>query len=187
MTENTVYDVLCEIYAVFQRTAPVRNARIVSKLAEKCEDIPDYVAEYIEDSVTQQKALPVNMVQAFRDAWNSYCLANPEAAGDGPTCPVCSGDGGWEAWEPMGEGKTHHFFALCPKCRPRKDGRKYPHPYDLQRRGCLVMPHGYPGGRLAFEKAHGLEPMGTTDVGRSMIDLRARMASRRIQPGYAEA
>lgn len=187
MTEQTVCDVLGEIYAVFQRTAPARSSRIVSKLAEKCEDIPDYAAEYIEDCVTSQKTMPVNIVQAFRDAWTSYCLANPEAVSSRSTCAVCSGDGGWEAWEPMENGSFHHFFALCPKCRPRKDGRKYPHPYELQRRGVLVMPHGYPGGRLAFEKAHELEPMGTTDVGRTMMELRCRMATKRIQPGYAEA
>lgn len=187
MTESTVYDVLCEIYAVFQRTAPARSARIVSKLAEKCEDIPDYVAEYIEDSVTQQKTLPVNIVQAFRDAWNAYCLANPEAGGERSSCPVCGGAGGWEAWEPMEGGAwMHHFFALCPKCRPRKDGRKYPHPYELQKRGVLVMPSDYYGGRLAFEKAHDLSPMGTTDISRSMLELRARMGAGRIQPGYAE-
>lgn len=186
MNENTVYDVLCEVYAWFRQHPPLRSSRIVSKIAEKCEDIPDFAASYIEETIGQQKTLPANLVQAFRDAWNSYCMANPGAVPALAACPVCSGDGGWEAWEPMGDGRMHHFFALCPKCRAVRGGQNHPHPYALQKRGVLVMPHGYPGGRLAFEKAHDLEPMGTTDVARSMLELRARMAPQRVQPGHAE-
>lgn len=166
MTEQTVFDVLGEIYTVFQRTAPARSSRIVSKIAEKCEDIPDYAAGYIEDQISLLNTMPSNFVKAFREAWNSYQAASGDASGEGQKCPVCGGAGGWEAWEPMEGGWWHHFFALCPKCRPRKDGGKYPHPLELQKRGVLVMPSDFFGGRLAFEKAHGLNPMGTTDISR---------------------
>ena len=190
MTEAKVYDLLCEIHSVFAKKEPARASGIVEALVRRVEDIPDSAARYIFDRIADMPAMPSNMGKAFRDGWEAFLRANPQAAQRGESCPLCYGNGGWEAWEPAEEGQPrHHFFAFCPKCGPKKADTVWEHPSRLQARGVLVMPSTYPGGRVQFEKDYGLGPMGSSELGekcRSLIEARQRMGSRGIRKGYSE-
>lgn len=175
MTEDVLYSCLQDIFAIFCRREPARHSAIVQVLIndESVKEIPDGVRDYVISRFKQLDTMPANLVKAFRGAWETYQLENP-ASIYREACQTCSGNGGWEAWEPDEDGSMHHFFAPCPKCGPRKGGRVYPHPSALLQRGCLVMPSGYKGGRLQFEADHGLSPLGTGKVSRDFAALRKR-------------
>ena len=155
MTEDVLYSCLQDIFAIFGRREPARHSAVVQVLMadESVKEIPDGVRDYVINRFKQLDTMPANLVKAFRGAWETYQLENP-ASIYREACQTCSGNGGWEAWEPDEDGGMHHFFA----------------PW----RGCLVMPSGYKGGRLQFEADHGLSPLGTGKVSRDFAALRKR-------------
>lgn len=187
MKESTVYDVLTQIYSWHSKAPNIsRTSAIVSKIAEKCEDIPDYAASYIEDAIGSQKTLPSNMVQAFRDAWDSYCQAHPSAKAAGSKCQYCYGNGGWNYFKVVG-GKTGQFWSFCPHCTPQNEATRKT-PRQLQEEGALVVPSTYPGGLAKFRIDYGIDPMPPQNShARQTIEKLRAMMAQRIQPGYAEA
>lgn len=186
MTEENVHCALSEIYAIFGKNAPSRSSMVVEVIANRVMDIPDRVREYIVDRVSQNKTMPSNMVQAFRDAWDSYCLAHPSAKASGSKCQYCYGNGGWNYFKVIG-GKTGQFWSFCPHCTPQNEATRKT-PRQLQEEGALVVPSTYPGGLAKFRIDYGIDPMPSQNSHaiQTIEKLRAMMAQR-IQPGYAEA
>lgn len=184
MKDHIVYDMVCEIYATFQKLPPKRESRIVEKLVESLEDVPDRVASYIETRVGQNNNLPTNLIKACREAWESYCLAHPTAKAERNRCPYCYGNGGWVYFK-VSEGKTWQFWSFCPHCQPENESTRKT-PRQLQDEGALVMPSNYPGGVVKFRQDYGIDaPAPVNEYARRSIEnLRAMM--KRVQPGYAE-
>lgn len=186
MTEENVHCALSEIYAIFGKTAPSRSSMVVEVIANRVTDIPDRVREYIVDRVSQNKTMPSNMVQAFRDAWDSYCQAHPSAKAAGSKCQYCYGNGGWNYFKVIG-GKTGQFWSFCPHCTPQNEATRKT-PRQLQEEGALVVPSTYPGGLAKFRIDYGIDPMPPQDShARQTIEKLRAMMAQRIQPGYAEA
>ena len=186
MTEENVHCALSEIYAIFGKTAPSRSSMVVEVIANRVTDIPDRVREYIVDRVSQNKTMPSNMVQAFRDAWDSYCLAHPSAKASGSKCQYCYGNGGWNYFKVIG-GKTGQFWSFCPHCTPQNETTRKT-PRQLQEEGALVVPSTYPGGLAKFRIDYGIDPVPPQNShARQTIEKLRAMMAQRIQPGYAEA
>ena len=186
MTEENVHCALSEIYAIFGKTAPSRSSMVVEVIANRVTDIPDRVREYIVDRVSQNKTMPSNMVQAFRDAWDSYSKAHPSAKAAGSKCQYCYGNGGWNDFKVIGY-KTGQFWSFCPHCTPQNEATRKT-PRQLQEEGALVVPSTYPGGLAKFRIDYGIDPMPQQDspVRKTIDNLRAMVAGQ-VQPGYAEA
>lgn len=187
MTENVIYDCLLDVYAIFGKKEPSRTSSVVRVLVEDkdVQEIPDGIRDYIVSRFKQLDNMPANLIKAFIGAWNTYQMENPNMMLR-ETCPVCGGNGGWEAWKPGDDGIPQHFFAFCPKCGPKKADRVWPHARALQQKGCLVMPSGYQGGRLKFEADHGLSPMGTGKVSMNFQELRKRAGFRQVKKAASE-
>lgn len=186
MTEENVHCALSEIYAIFGKNAPSRSSMVVEVIANRVTDIPDRVREYIVDRVSQNKTMPSNMVQAFRDAWDSYCQAHPSAKAAGSKCQYCYGNGGWNYFKVIG-GKTGQFWSFCPHCTPQNEATRKT-PRQLQEEGALVVPSTYPGGLAKFRIDYGIDPMPPQNShARQTIEKLQAMMEQRIQPGYAEA
>lgn len=186
MTEDTVYSAISEIYAIFGKNAPSRSSTVTEVIARRVEDIPDRVRDYIVDRVAMQKALPANLSQAFRDAWESYCLAHPTAKAEKAYCRMCYGNGGWVYFKVI-EGRTCQFWSFCPHCTPENEATRKT-PRQLQDEGALVVPSNYTGGVARFRMDYGIDTAAPVNeyVARSIENIRAMMAAQRIQPGYAE-
>jgi hypothetical protein len=175
MNESIVYEMVGEIYATFQKTPPKRDSRIVEKLVESLEDVPDRVASYIETKVTQNNNLPTNLIKACRDAWDSYCQAHPTASASGPKCPYCYGNGGWNYFRP---DWPMPFWSYCPHCTPQNEATRLT-PRQLMDKGYTVVPSNYHGGLERFRQ---VEILGWTPEGQATIPP----AIQRVQPGYGE-
>ena len=185
MTEENVHCALSEIYAIFGKTAPSRSSMVVEVLANRVTDIPDRGREYIVDRVSQNKTMPSNMVQAFRDAWDSYCQAHPSAKAAGSKCQYCYGNGGWNYFK-VGGGKTGQFWSFCPHCTPQNEATRKTQ-RQLHEEGALVVPSTYPGGLAKFRIDYGIDPMPPQNShARQTIEKLRAMMTHRIQPGYAE-
>lgn len=187
MHEDEVYAAVAEIYAIFGKNPPSRNHAVVEVLARRVEDIPDRVRGYIVDRVALNKAMPTNLVQAFRDAWDSYCLAHPTAKAEKNQCRMCYGNGGWNYFKVI-DGKTWQFWSFCPHCTPQNEATRKT-PRQLQDEGALVVPSTYPGGLAKFRMDYGIDEMAQENqyVRRSIENIRSMLAGKRIQPGFAEA
>lgn len=180
MKEALVYNLACRIYSTFGRNEPSVSSGVVRALSANVKEIPDRIAEYIYDRICQQDNLPQNLTRAFRGAWETYRMENPNAVYR-ETCPSCGGTGGWDAWEPDGKG-WHHFFAVCPACGPKKEGRVWRDPRQLRSRGCLVRPTSV--GMIDFMRSNNLTPPGDGSIARSFREVRAKMGVRSV-PGAA--
>lgn len=179
MTESTVHSAISEIYAIFGKNAPSRSSTVVEVIARRVEDIPDRVRDYIVDRVAQNKALPANLSQAFRDAWDSYCQAHPTAAGRGNKCQYCYGNGGWNYFKAFGEAwHPFPFWSFCPHCTPMNEATRKT-PRQLQDEGAKVVPSNYPGGVERFRQ---VEILGWVPAEAASVPP----VPKRIQPGYAE-
>lgn len=186
MREDEVYAAVAEIYAIFGKNPPSRSSAVVEVLAKRVEDIPDRVRGYIVDRVALNKAMPTNLVQAFRDAWDSYCLAHPTAKAEKAYCRMCYGNGGWVYFKVI-EGRSCQFWSFCPHCQPENEATRKT-PRQLQDEGALVVPSNYAGGVAKFRVDYGIDTAAPVNeyVARSIEAIRAKMAHQRIQPGYAE-
>ena len=153
MTEEKVYQCLVAIYAVFQKVAPARGGPTVKMLAQKVADIPDHLDEYIVDKLAERDTMPQNMINAFKGAWMTWRMENPNLV-QRERCPVCQGSGGWTYYKEL-EGRWRELFSFCPMCA-QKDGHVCKTPAQLREDGLLVLPPGYRGGACAFRRAHGL-------------------------------
>lgn len=177
MTETNVYSAVSEIFAIFGKNPPARSSPVVSVLAERVEDIPDRVREYIVDRIAQNKLMPTNLVQAFRDAWDSYCQAHPSAAGRAEKCQYCYGNGGWNYFR---EDWPFPFWSFCPHCTPQNEATRLT-PRQLMEKGYAVVPSNYPGGVEAFRQ----QKILGWPADREAAPVQPTI--NRIQPGYMES
>ena len=149
MTEDNVFKALSEIYAIFAKTAPSRSSMVVEVLAERVEDIPDRVRDYIVDRIAMNKSMPTNLVQAFREAWDSYSQAHPTASQNGGhKCQYCYGNGGWNYFRP---DWPMPFWSFCPHCQPQNEATRLT-PRQLIEKGYKVVPSNYHGGLERFRQ-----------------------------------
>lgn len=177
MTETNVYSAVSEIFAIFGKNPPARTSPVVSVLAERVEDIPDRVREYIVDRIAQNKIMPANLVQAFRDAWDSYCQAHPTASQNGGhKCQYCYGNGGWNYFRP---DWPFPFWSFCPHCTPQNEATRLTH-RQLMDKGYAVVPSNYPGGVEAFRQ----QKILGWPADREAAPVQPTI--NRIQPGYSE-
>lgn len=160
MTEQTFSHVMRTVYAAFGRTDP--QGEIRSAIWLRVNHIPDEAAGWIATKLCDEERLPANMGRALLQAWNAWLIEHPERFAPTEDCPDC--ECGWlECWSER-DGKWRHWVAPCPHCRAN-DGpmetRK-----QLEARGVAVMPAGYYGGPLAFDRDSGFFALGKpTDAG----------------------
>lgn len=145
MTEQVFSHLLGTVYATFGRPAPQGDIRAVIWLRVK--HIPDEACGRIAAELCDEDRLPPNMGRAVVRAWNAR--TDRPAGQEG--CPDC-GDGWLDCWSACG-GRWRHWVAPCPRCRAR-DGSAETRS-GLAARGVTVMPAGYGGGPVQFDKDRG--------------------------------
>ena len=149
MSEDDVYKAIAEIYAIFGKNPPSSSSAVVKVLADRVEDIPSRVRGYIVDRIAMNKAMPTNLVQAFREAWDSYCQAHPTASQNGGhKCQYCYGNGGWNYFRP---DWPMPFWSYCPHCTPQNEATRLT-PRQLMDKGYKVVPSNYHGGLERFRQ-----------------------------------
>lgn len=149
MTEQAFSQLLGTVYATFGRPAPQGDVRTVIWLRVK--HIPDEACAWIAAKLCDEDRLPQNMGRAVAQAWDAWLLAHPERAARRQACPDCVN--GWlDCWSERG-GQWRHWMAPCPHCRSR-DGLAETR-RQLAERGVVVMPAGYRGGPVMFDREHG--------------------------------
>ena len=148
MTEETAYRCLVAIYGIYGKVAPAAGSATVKMLAQRVTDIPDRLASYVVDKVGDQNTLPQNLSKAFRGAWHTWQMENPNQMHT-EACRVCGGFGGWNYYHNDEDGILREYFSFCPVCS-WKEGRKCKTQAELEELGLLVLPNDYPGGRLKF-------------------------------------
>ena len=188
MTAHIVFDLVRQIYATFGKKEPLESSGIVQTLAANVSDIPDSAAQYIYERIADQNAMPANLTKAFKEAWNAYCAANPDAVKyQRPVCRYCFSNGGWTYFKRDG-GKWWQFWSKCPHCTVEDPKSNAPRktPSQLMSEGALVVPSDYPGGVVQFRQAYGIDPPApkVEYVHRSIENLRGMV--KRVQAGYAE-
>lgn len=151
MTEQKVYECLVAIYAIFSKTAPSRSSPTVKMLAQKVQDIPDSLDEYIVAKMTERDTMPQNLINAFNGAWASWRMENPNLVRR-ERCPMCQGAGGWTYYKEL-EGSWRELFSFCPVCS-KQEGHVCKSPAALREEGLLVVPTDYRGGPCAFRQKH---------------------------------
>lgn len=151
MTEHVFSQALEEIHGVFARSVPTGNIRSV--LWDRVREIPDVAVPGIVDRICDMERLPGNLSREFRQGWADWRASHPERILR-RVCPECGGVGVRYCWAKHPDsGKWHGFVATCPACDTVAVPLR-----DLERRGVVIMPLGYPGGPCAFERDRGFLP-----------------------------
>lgn len=183
MTSDKAYDLICNVYATFGKSAPSRHAGVVDVITERIAPVPDRVATEILKKLQDLDSMPSNLGKAIMDVWETWKLENPRAMYK-EACPMCGGYGGFEAYERPADGKIHHFFAFCPHCAQRREGFRYLTPKQWEALGVLCMPPDYEGGKLQFEYDYELVPKPAGGDGKIFRDLKALKLRMNRRTGY---
>ena len=154
MSPEKCHELLGLIYSLFGKKAPERGSAIENTIVLCTGQVPDSLMGYIFEIFQRQDSMPQNLSKAILGAWETWQMENPRAVYR-ESCRTCGGEGGFDCWQPDGE-KVRHFFAFCPACQRHREGHLYLTPKQWKARGVLVMPVGYPGGKLAFETENGI-------------------------------
>lgn len=152
MNGDTFYSMMRNMYAVFNRPVPPDSSPFIMSVWERVQHIPDEAVPYIVAQVADEERMPQNMGRAILRAWESWQANNPfRVAHD--RCEVCGDEGFFWCWKRDGKGRHRHFLSPCPACRRAE----YPLPSarELAERGFVVMPAGYEGGPLLFDRNAG--------------------------------
>lgn len=182
MTETKAYELISAIYSLFGRNCPSRTSPVVTAITTNTKEIPDTVSGYVYERFKSLDNLPQNLTKTILGAWETWKMENPRAVYR-EQCQICGGNGGFDCWERLeseeGE-KIHHFFGFCPSCQQRREGYLYLTPGQWAKRGVLVMPVGYTGGKIQFEVDNGLRnvPERTPCIEKSLKGLKLRMNHR---------
>lgn len=183
MTSDTAYDLICNLYATFGRSAPARHAGVVAVITEKIAPVPDRVAPEILKKLQELDNMPSNLGKAIMGAWETWQMENPRAMYK-ETCATCGGQGGFDAYRQFPDGKYHHFFAFCPTCATRRQGYHYLTQRQWRELGVLCMPPGYPGGKLQFEYDNGLAEIPPVEPATSFRSMKALKLLMNRRTGY---
>ena len=115
--------------------------------------IPDEAVDFIVERICDMERLPSNMPLAWKILWSEWKAMNPTRIVR-PYCRACDNHGARFVWAPVGNGRWHHFAVPCPACQTNSS-RPPVSLQDLECSGCVVMPTGYEGGVVAFDRDRG--------------------------------
>ena len=188
MREDTVFSMVCTLYATFGKSAPSRGSAVFQAIYDRISDISDESAEYITEHIQDADTLPVNLGKAILAQYFNWQGENGIKV-ERSYCRECQGKGGWETIRdhPLFPGKPHFAWAPCPVCSSHlipfgKQGRNRK---QLEESGAWVVPPNYPGGRSEYMAKFGL--YGAKSVEDPAMVKSVREAQRRMnhQTGYA--
>lgn len=166
MEGNTFFDMMKDIYAVFNKPVPPSSSPFVMSVWERASHIPDEAVPYIVGQIADEERMPQNMGRAILRAWESWQANNPGRMVH-INCEICGNEGFFWCWQQdVKTGKYQHFLSPCPACR--KAEHALPSMRELRDRGIVVMPVGYAGGPVQFDRDSGLGalwPVGTPEGG----------------------
>lgn len=153
MNGDTFYGMMKNIYAVFNRPVPPDSSPFIMSVWERVHHIPDEAVPYIVTQVADEDRMPQNMGKAILRAWESWQANNPSRMVH-DRCEVCGDEGFFWCWKREEKtGKYQHFLSPCPACH--KADYPLPSVRELTERGFVVMPVGYEGGPLLFDRNSG--------------------------------
>ena len=166
MREDRLLWLVERIYDTFGKKPPTQNSGQFRTLCDNLSEIPDDCIKYIAHKVTDLDDMPRNLTKYCFAAWREWQTENGESGFI--KCSTCGGTGGWTFFRQSenldGKMEWHEYFSPCPACTyiiPRLREKVRPScklPWQLEREGCIVMPHDYPGGVIRFRGDNGLGP-----------------------------
>lgn len=184
MNGNTFFDMMKDIYAIFNRPVPPESSPFVMSVWERTSHIPDEAVGYIVGQIADEERMPQNMGRAILRAWESWQANNPGRMVH-VRCHVCGDEGFFWCWKQDEEtGKYRHFLSPCPACRKAE----YPLPsmQELRDSGIVVMPVDYAGGPVQFDRDSGLGalwPVGTQEgAGKRFVSVAEATPDMRLDP-----
>lgn len=164
MNGDTFFGMMRNIYAVFNKPVPSDSSPFVMSVWERVNHVPDEAVPYIVNQIADEERMPQNVGRAILRAWESWQTNNPGRMVH-IHCDVCGGDGFFWCWKQDEKtGKYQHFLSPCPACR--KADYPLPSMRELRERGVVVMPVGYAGGPVQFDRDSelgALWPVGTPE------------------------
>lgn len=171
MNGDTFYGMMRNVYAVFNKPVPPDSSPFVMSVWERVNHVPDEAVPYIVNQIADEEKMPQNVGRAILRAWESWQVNNPGKMVH-INCDVCGNEGFFWCWKQDEKtGKYQHFLSPCPSCR--KSDYPLPSMRDLRERGIVVMPVGYTGGPVQFDRDSelgALWPLGTQEgVGRHLV------------------
>ena len=158
---RTAFEALVsDVYAGFGCNPPGERSRDI--WFEQCGHVPSGPPlEWIRQRLLDGATLPRNLGQAIRVLWEEWQANHPEqVVSDSRCCPECDVSGVIFAWAPARDPRTgadtwQRLVRRC-RCHPGGNGETR---RDIEALGLMVMPHGYVGGTVAFERERlGLYP-----------------------------
>lgn len=205
MREDRLLWLVERIYNTFGKQPPKQNSGQFITLRDNLADLPDNCIKYITQKATDLDDMPKNLTKFCFACWREWQAENGESGFI--KCETCGGTGGWTFFkrEKTLEGKMewHEYFSPCPACTyiiPRLREKVRPcckKPWELEREGCIIMPHDYPGGVLQFISDNGLgdkvrgrdENPYDKRLDKLMASLGRQMVVEKgvTEPAYAEA
>ena len=147
MTEMTLQDSLEVIYSTFGRSVP--SIPVVRAIRSRVCDIPDQAMGWIVTRICDEERLPSNVGLAIAHGWNAWQRAHPRRIARGHCTAGCD-NGHWHCWEKNNTGKWVYFVSPCRSCRVRDV--PIPSVSDLKLAGVDVMPSGFSGGPLEYDR-----------------------------------
>lgn len=178
MRQDTLSDALASICAAFGRTAP--SGVIRESVWSKVNHIPDEAVGWIVEQICDESKIPDNIGKAISQGWYAWQRANPQRLAKTRCESGC--DSGWRhCWRQGERGRWVYFVAPCPVCQKREE--RILSPKELEASGAVVMPTGYSGGPLAFDRDKGYgalwpagleagEPSRAREIARQRPDMR---------------
>ena len=163
MREDRLLWLVDRIYNTFGKQPPKQNSPQFQVLRDNLADVPDNCIKYISSKAADLDDMPRNLTKFCISCWREWQSENGE--GGYVKCETCGGTGGWTFFKQVkgDEGmEWHEYFSPCPACTyiiPRLREKVRPScklPWQLEREGCIVMPHDYPGGVIHFRRDKGL-------------------------------
>lgn len=171
MRHDTLIFAMGMIYAAFGKPAPV--GRVIDSVAARTQHIPDEAMAWIIEQICDEARLPENIGRAIVRGWDAWQQAHPERLAKA-VCRLSCDAGYRHCWRNTGTAdaaRWAYFVAPCPACQRREVPILSTR--ELEAGGVVVMPGGFRGGPLEFDRQHGfgvLWPRGTV-VG-SGVDMR---------------
>lgn len=141
------------IYTIFGMSRkPSKDMQLV--WYTRLDHIPDEAVNFIVEQICDLESMPRNMTVAWKNYWSNWKTANPSKIVR-QDCQLCRNTGARDCWaRPEDGGPWVHFMTPCPACQ--SNDTRMPMPLaELEAKGAIIMPVGYRGGPVGFDRDNG--------------------------------
>lgn len=174
LTQSAFDEALHMIFDPFGKPCPKFDSAHRAAIYEKCSHMSDRAVLWAAETISNGEKIPANLGAAVCNLHTRWLETNPDEARKHKPCSTCHGNLWLDVWRQNGNS-WRHGVSRCPACHGG------PPVHELERDGVVVMPVGYKGGALLFDRDHGygaLYPVNTIAAARTRYSGIASKALR---------